>query len=180
MTELTPHTLNWTDYIIIAIITISTLISLMRGFTSEAVSLLTWIIAVIIAFKFSGMVSGFLSNMIKTPSVRLIISFVLLFICILIFGAILNYFFTVFVNKTGLSSTNRLLGMVFGFARGVLLVAIFILFARFTSVIKDPWWSSAQLIPYFQGISDWLQRFVPNKLIGVSHYIANTPTTGTE
>jgi membrane protein required for colicin V production len=95
---------------------------------------------------------------------RLIVSFVLVLIIILIIGSLINHFLTLFIQSTGLSGTNLLLGMIFGFARGVLLIGIFILFARMTSVVKEPWWHSSVLIPDFMGIANWLHQFIPDQL----------------
>lgn len=175
MTSVTPHVLafGYVDYFIIVIILASTLISLLRGFTSEAVSLLTWIIAAIFAFKLSHPLSDRLAGMIHTPSVRFLVSFLILFIIVLIIGSIINHFFGMLIKSTGLSGTNRLLGMIFGFARGVLLVAIFILFANMTSIVREPWWQSSYLIPLFDGLVAWLQQFIPNHFNGMSHYFAN-------
>lgn len=172
MNELVTHSFNWVDYFIFAVIIISTLISLMRGFISEAISLVTWIIAVIIAIKFASPLSVLFSDLIKTPSLRLMVSFIVLFVVIIIIGAIITHLLSMVINNSGLSGTNRLIGMLFGFARGVLLIAILILFAQFTSVPKDTWWTKSQLIPYFQNIANWLHQIIPIEFNNVSHYLS--------
>ncbi len=144
----------------------------MRGFIAEAISLLTWIVATVVAFQSAGRVGMLLSRLIHTPSLRLIIGFLIVFILILIIGSVINHFLGVFISSTGLSGTNRILGMIFGFARGVLLIAIFILFAKMTSAVKESWWQASQLIPYFYSVSDWLQQFIPLHVNGFSHYFA--------
>jgi membrane protein required for colicin V production len=175
MNALTTHALSfgWVDYFILIVILFSTLISLMRGFISEAISLLTWIIAAVVAFKFTHFLSDLLSRMIHNPSLRFMISFIILFIVILIIGSILNHFLAVMIRSSGLSSTNRVLGMIFGFARGVLLIAIFILFAKMTSIVREPWWQSSALIPYFHSLVAWLQQFIPVHFNNMSHYFSN-------
>lgn len=173
MNEITAHAFNWVDYVVISLILISTLISLMRGFLSEAISLLTWIIAVIVAFNYSSSISVFFAHFIHKASLRIIASFVALFVLTLLLGGIINYFFAVFVQRSGLSGTNRILGMAFGFARGIFLVAIFILFANFTSFVKEPWWTHSQLIPHFQDLTQWLQNVLPVEFNNMSHYLAN-------
>lgn len=170
---LSIHTLNLADYFIIAIILISTLISLMRGFLSEAISLLTWIIAVFVAFKSANSIGQLFAHFIHKPSLQFIVGFLVAFFIILIIGSLINHFLSAFIYATGLSGTNRLLGMLFGFARGVLLIAIFILFAKMTSAIKQPWWQTSLLIPYFQGLTNWLQQFLPLQFSHVSHYFVN-------
>lgn len=174
MNELASHAFNWADYFIIAVILISTLTSLMRGFVSEAISLLTWIIAVLIAIKFASPLSSLFAGMVKTPSLRLMISAIVLFLAVLIVGSIISHLLLMIIRGSGLSGTNRLIGMVFGFARGVLLISILILFVQFTSVPKDPWWSNSQLIPYFSNIAAWLHRIIPMEVNHVSQYLSNT------
>lgn len=171
MSQISVHSLNFIDYFIIAIILFSTLISLIRGFISEAVSLLTWIIAAIIAFRSAASVGHLFSSLIHNPSIRLIIGFIIVFIIILIIGSIINHFLVAFIRSTGLSGPNRLLGMIFGFTRGVLLIAIFILFAQATSVVRENWWLTSQLIPYFQGITRWLHQIIPGHFYQMSHFL---------
>jgi membrane protein required for colicin V production len=170
--------LNLADYFIIAVILFSTLISLMRGFISEAISLFVWIIAFLIAFRSAEPISRLLSGILQTPSVRLLVAFLLVFIVILIIGSLINRLLSIFIRSTGLLGTNLLLGMIFGFARGILLIAIFILFAEMTSVVKDPWWHSSQLIPYFQGVTNWLRQFIPTYFDNISHYLILKPKAG--
>lgn len=169
---------TWIDYFILIVITASTLISLLRGFISEAISLVTWIIAAVVAFKFSHPLSDKFAGMIHSSSLRFVISFIILFLIILIVGSIINHFLGLMIRSSGLSGTNRVLGMVFGFARGVLLIAIFILFAGMTSLAREPWWQSSYFIPYFHGLVAWLQQFIPQHLNGMSHYFSNAKAGG--
>jgi membrane protein required for colicin V production len=173
MNQLAYHGLNWADYVIIFIILFSTIISLMRGFLAEAISLLTWIVAAVIGFKLALPIANLLSNLVHAPSLRLIIGFLAVFIVILIIGSLVNHFLGVFVRTNGLSGTNRLLGIIFGFARAIILIAIFLLFAKTTSVVKENWWQTSQLIPYFHGIISWLQQFIPLHFNSMSHYFSN-------
>lgn len=168
---------TWVDYFIIVVILFSTLISLMRGFSAEAISLFTWVVAVIVAFKFTRALGDLLSGLIHNSSLRFIVSFIILFILIMIIGTVINHILGAMIKNSGLSSTNRILGMLFGFARGVLLIAIFILFAKMTSVIREAWWQSSALIPYFHGLVNWLQQFIPDHFNNVSHYFS-TPKGG--
>jgi membrane protein required for colicin V production len=87
-----------------------------------------------------------------------------LFIGILILGALVNYLFSQLVERTGLSGTDRLLGLVFGVVRGLLLIGILVLLGNISEVSKAPWWTSSQLIPQFQPLAHWLQGFVPDQI----------------
>jgi membrane protein required for colicin V production len=160
--------LNWTDYAIIGVILVSTLISLMRGFVREALSLVTWGVAIWIGIRFSGQLSDLLARYISTPSLRLIASFGVLFVLALILGSLVNFLLSELISRTGLSGTDRLLGMLFGVARGVLLVSIMLLLAGMTTFSQDDWWKSSIFIPHFQPIVDWLHTFLPQKVTQLS------------
>ena len=71
--------MNWADYTILAIIGISVLISLWRGFTKEAFSLAGWIVAAWVALTFADSLQVLLEPHITVPSLRLIIAFAILF-----------------------------------------------------------------------------------------------------
>ena len=79
-----------------------------------------------------------------------------LFIATLIVGAIVNFVIGQLVEKTGLSGTDRVLGVCFGALRGVLIVAAILFFLdSFTGVSKSEDWSKSQLIPQFSFIIRW-------------------------
>lgn len=153
----------WVDYAIIAIIIFSALISLIRGFVREAISLVTWIAALWISYTYSESFSNFFNTYIASTSMRYAAAFVCLFILMLILGGIINYFISQLVDRTGLSGTDRLVGLLFGVVRGVLLVAVMIMMANLTAMPKDPWWTKSQLIPQFDGIEGWLKQNVPSR-----------------
>jgi membrane protein required for colicin V production len=160
----------WIDILIIAIIALSAVISLIRGFVQEALSLATWIAAFTLAWLFFRSLSMELSPWIDVPSIRLGVAFVLILIGVLILGAIANHFMKILVTTTGLSGTDRMIGIFFGMARGAVMVAILILLAGLTPFPNDPWWHESRLIPYFQEMAQWLKQFLPNDIATNFHY----------
>lgn len=153
--------LNWIDFSIIGIIGISVLISLMRGFVREAISLLTWIIAFVVAFKFCGALANLFASFIQTPFLRLILSFALLFIIVLVLGALINFLMGELITHSGLGGADRFLGMLFGFLRGVLLAGVLILLVSITTLVNETYWQKSVLIPYFQVLVSWMRAFLP-------------------
>ncbi|MES9854688.1 MAG: CvpA family protein [Candidatus Thiodiazotropha sp. LLP2] len=154
----------WIDILIIAIIALSAVISLIRGFVQEALSLATWIAAFTLAWLFFRTLSVELIPWIDVPSIRLGVSFGLILIGVLIIGAIINHFMKVLVDTTGLSGTDRMIGIFFGVARGAVIVAILVLLAGLTPFPNDPWWHESRLIPYFQDMALWLKSFLPSDI----------------
>lgn len=157
-------TLIWPDYVIIGIILVSTLISLVRGFVREALSLAFLVIAFWIAQMFFREFSGHLTRWIQVPSLRMGAAFLLIFFLVWILGGLLTYLIAQLIDATGLSGTDRVIGMMFGFARGVLLVAALIMLAGLTPFPNDPWWRESRLIGEFQGVATWLRGLLPEDI----------------
>ncbi|WP_444930304.1 CvpA family protein [Microbulbifer sp. SSSA002] len=142
--------MNWADWTILAVVGISTLIGLSRGFIKETLSLLTWIAAFIVAMMFRDQLAPMLSNLVDTPSLQMIAAFAILFIGTLLAGAGINMMLAAFVEATGLSGTDRVLGMAFGLVRGaIVVIALLILAPALVPVEQDSWWNQSVLIPHF-------------------------------
>lgn len=164
--------MNLADGIILVTIAVSALLSVRRGFTREAFSLFTWVAAFIIARLFSPALDTLLSGQIHTPSVRMAVAFGVLFALTLVVGALINHLLGEVIRATGLSSTDRLLGMVFGALRGVLLVVVLVAIGhRF--FFRDPWWQQSQLIPHFVLLEDWTRRMAMQLLAYIMNVSAS-------
>lgn len=149
--------MNLADGIILVLIAVSALLSVRRGFTREAFSLLTWVAAFIVARLFSPALDVMLVDQIRTPSLRMAVSFGVLFALTLVIGAMINHLLGELIRVTGLSSTDRLLGMVFGAVRGALLVVVLVALGR-RFFAHDPWWQHSLLVPHFVLLEDWTRR----------------------
>lgn len=150
----------WIDFAIVGIIGFSALISLIRGFVKEALSLVTWFAAFFIASHFFGDLSAFFTS-ISDTLIRNAVAIAALFVATLIVGAIVNYVVSVMVSKTGLSGTDRVLGVCFGAIRGVLIVSALLFFMdTFTSAHESVWWKQSVLIPQFGVVVKWFFEFM--------------------
>jgi membrane protein required for colicin V production len=156
--------LNWADFAVLGIIILSTLISLIRGFIKEAISLATWVVAIWVALKYTPFVASQLVELVDVPSLRLGIAGVILFISTLIVGALVNYIIGQLVEKTGFSGTDRTLGAVFGALRGVLVVALIVILAALTPIPQDPWWKQSHLLPIFQEKVIMYKAYLPEQI----------------
>ena len=151
----------WIDIAIISLIVLSAILSLFRGFVTEALDLAAWLIAFWVALTFYEEMAVWLSQWIALPSAQKPAAFALLFVCTWVLGAIVNYLAGKLVSKTGLTGTDRLLGMVFGAARGAVIVSILVLLAGLTLLPHDPWWQDSQLLGYFEELAMWMRDFLP-------------------
>ena len=145
----------WIDYAIMAVLGLSCLVSLIRGFVREALSLVTWGCAFYVASHYYADLSVWFTGF-EDERVRNGIAIAALFIVTLIVGAIVNYVIGLaggedrFVrNRQGIG------GSAFGALRGVLIIAAILFFLdTFTGMAKSDDWHQSQFIPYFTPSSD--------------------------
>ncbi|QDP01841.1 CvpA family protein [Thalassotalea sp. PS06] len=150
----------WVDYLILIVIGMSMLISLVRGFVKEAVSLVIWVCAFFVASTFYQQLAAYLVN-IQDDVLRNAAAIGILFVATLILGAMINYIIGQLVDKTGLTGTDRVLGLVFGGLRGALVVSAALFFLDvFTPAPSSQWWQDSMLIPEFRVVIEWFFAYV--------------------
>ena len=156
----------WIDLVIIGIISLSALISLIRGFVKESISLVTWVVAGVLALRYYAPMADLLEPFINSVNLRQWVGGGILFVATLIVGAIVNFIVSQLVSKTGLSGTDKALGVVFGAARGVLIVTMIVLLAGLTPMPEAPWWQKSVTIEYFQQLAVWVKGVIPADAVG--------------
>lgn len=153
--------LSMFDFIIIGIIAFSALVSLWRGFVREVMSLAGWVAAFFVASTFYPYLSSYLTGIDsvyfqESATLRNGVAAAILFIGTLIIVSVINALLGKLVDGTGLGGTDRVLGMVFGALRGVLIVAAILFFLdSFTQASQSDWWKESTLIPHFGFIVNW-------------------------
>lgn len=153
--------MNWFDYAIIVALALSVLVGLWRGFIGEVMALVCWVLAFWVAWMFGPVLAEQFSASISVPSVRVMLGYAVCFIAVLIAGAIVSYLLRKLVSGSGLSGTDRLLGMVFGLVRGFALVVLVIVLMKFTPVIRDDWWQQSRMLPTFERSASWMTTLLP-------------------
>jgi membrane protein required for colicin V production len=157
---------NWVDFAILGVLLLSVAIGLFRGFVKEIMGLIVWIAAFWVAWQFCDEGALFLVDHVDVPSARLGIAFGLLLLLALISGALLNYLVQALVESTGLTGTDRLLGLFFGAGRGLVLLVAAVLLAGLTPLPQDPWWQESRLIPTIQELAEWVSEAMPPEVAG--------------
>lgn len=156
--------IHWADIVILAIIGVSALISLLRGFLREVLSLLAWVLAFWVAFTFTSGLAPLLEAYVEVPSIRFILAFAALFVVTLLGVSLIGHIVVKLVGKTGLTGTDRMLGLLFGMARGGLVVVLLVLLAGLTQVPEDPWWRESGLLAHFQHAALWVREYLPESI----------------
>ncbi|MEX2132254.1 MAG: CvpA family protein [Pseudohongiellaceae bacterium] len=147
------------DIAILSIVAVSFLFGLWRGLVKEVLSLLTWIAALLVARIYSEPLAPTLSGLLEGETTRYVAAFAILFIVTMMLGTLLNHFIGKLLTITGLKFTDRLLGGVFGIARGVIIVLL-VMFFTGTFVSETGPWQQSQLIPQGLALIEWSRIFI--------------------
>lgn len=130
---------------VLAIIGISIIVSMMRGAFKEMLAIIGWLVAFYVAKTYSSVLSPMLPQDIPTEALKTLAAFLILLIAVLFINSLLSIAISSIISKVGLGWLNRLLGIVFGFAKGVLIVCVLVFLAGLTSLPKERMWTDAML-----------------------------------
>jgi membrane protein required for colicin V production len=157
------------DYVVLTIVGASVIVSVMRGLAREVLALAGWVLAFVVANALSGAVAGSFTSMISDGSVRALTAFVAVFVVTLIAVSLLALGVSRLLKGAGLGLEDRLLGSVFGLARGVLIVMVMVLLAGLTALPRQPAWSDAMLSPPLEALARLIKPWLTQ---AVSRYIS--------
>ncbi len=142
------------DYLIIALIVISALVGLARGLLREVIALITWIVALLIAWHMSARLEPYLGGLLAVgPQVRLWAARAILLFAVLLIGAGIGAIADHFIRLSLFNSTDRFLGFLFGVLRGLVILGVLVLFCQTLKLDGERWWRKSMLIPYGEGIA---------------------------
>ena len=158
--------LSYFDYLVIGIITLSGLIAFFRGFIQETFSLLLWIIAFAGAMFLNVYLEPYLPDYLGSPEIRRIITIITAFVGIIFLGGFLIKLLRGLVHWSGMGGLDRLLGVLFGFLRGMLLIVVIYLvlpgeFKQSTFIIDSK--SSAYLKKYAPMAEKFFKSMISEK-----------------
>lgn len=152
------------DYVVLGIIFVSILVSIMRGFVREILSLAGWVIAFMAAGSFAGQFEPMLPSSITGESLRILIAFVVVFISVLLVMMLVTMLLSSAIKSVGLGFIDRLLGAFFGFLRGFVVVMILVLIAGLTGLPKQPFWQQALLNRPLETAAMEVVVWLPNEI----------------
>ncbi len=149
------------DITIFTGIFVSMLVGIVRGFLREAISITALLAAIWAALSFGPDVGAIAESWMRAEELRLWFGRILVFAIILSIGGLLGWGIARLVRLSVLSGVDRLLGSLFGVARGVLLIALLILGGQFAGFDNDGWWQRSNAIPYFEVVTEWILVMAP-------------------
>ena len=186
---------NYFDIAIVVIILITALIGFMRGLVWMGIFLSTWTAAILLAIKFKDQVAQALPVKLSSEVMQTGLAALLIFLGVLIAGAILNFICSKAIKAVGLGAFDRILGAGLGIALGALAITLLTMLASITELPNQSTWQNSKFIPKFQESAAWLQTLVPENFnqyidenikppstnsITITPSDTNTPTVDTE
>ena len=160
----------WVDNALVALLAIYTICGLARGYNQELFSLVVWVVGGIVAWSFSQDFAVLLLSVVKTPSTRMIASFVSLIVITLMLGWIINLLLSGTRKTGGLSIMERLGGLLLGPIHGAIVASVLVLLAGLTPLPKDRWWHESKFLPPFQSLAVFVKDHIPSKLASSINY----------
>jgi len=141
----TATPMNGFDLALIAVVVLSVLFAFARGVVRELIAIATWIAALIVAFSYAGRVAEWFAALTISPVAKHVLAFALILVVVLIIGATIARMLSGAIHAIGLGFVDRLLGALFGFARGLAVVVVFALVAGVTTLPARDWWQNSTL-----------------------------------
>lgn len=152
------------DYVAIGIVSLSFLFGLWRGVVGEIIALLAWGVAIVAAVEFGSEVGHAVFTGVNDPGMRTLAGCVVIFVGVLVAMSLIRMAVTSMVKALGLSVTDRLLGMVFGLLRGMLVTMVLVGLGGMTSAPKQSWWREATLAPALETAVLAVRPWLPDDL----------------
>ena len=161
--------MNWTDYLIIALLVFSGVAGVMRGLLREVISLLTWIVAVWVAWTFADTLAPSLGGALADPAVRPWAARTIIFVGVLLVGIAVGALLGHFVRLSVFSGVDRLFGMLFGLLRGAVVLGVLAILAHAVRVQDESWYRASLLVPYAEQSGNLLRGLVGERRIHAAH-----------
>ena len=152
------------DYAVLLIIALSIMLSIIRGAVREVLSLAAWVLAFWAAQIYTVEFAALLPETLSNTSLRLMASFALVFLTVLVVMSLVAILCSKLVKASGLSVADRSLGVVFGLARGFLMVLILVLLGGLTTLPKQPTWKDALFSSQLERVATYVKTWLPESL----------------
>ena len=149
------------DYCVLAAVLFFAVIGLVRGIARELIALAAWVAAIVLAFLFGNEVAAWLPGLADAPLAKQLIAFALIFVATLATGALLGYTLAKAIRAIGLGVLDRLLGAMFGAAKGGAIALLFVLVAGVTTLPRSEWWQNSMLAPALATAALALRPWLP-------------------
>ena len=149
------------DYIFLAIIIVSLVISLFRGGIKEILSTTTWIMSFVFTKLYGNIIMSKLPEFISNHFIRIIITFVMFFVVIAVIMAVVNKLIKALFDNIGLGSIDYMIACLFGIIRGMIFCSILIILIEMMHLDRQHGWQHTKLYPILKPVFNIIVDLVP-------------------
>jgi membrane protein required for colicin V production len=161
--------MNWIDYLLIALVTVSCVAGVLRGLLREVIVLVTWIAAVWIAWHYADVLEPHLGGALANDSVRAWAARSIIFLALVVVGSCVSAVVGRLVRLSIFSGTDRFFGGIFGFLRALVMIGLLVMLCHALRLTGEPWWRGSMLIPYGERAANVLRGMVGEGKIHAEH-----------
>jgi membrane protein required for colicin V production len=167
--------MGWVDVALLSVLGLSVAVGLLRGLLAEVLSLAGWLVAYYVAHLYA---ADFASHVpVGAPGSQLNVGAAMgvLFVIVLVLWGVMSWLVSKLIRASILSGADRLLGGVFGLARGVVIGLVVATVVNMTPLSHEPAWQVSQGAAWLQVVIDGLRPLLPNS---VNHYLPAAASRG--
>ncbi len=158
--------IGWVDAALIAVLVISVIVGVIRGFVFELLSLVGWVAAWFAAQWFAAQVAPYIPIGSSGSALNLGAAFAIVFVAALIVWAIAARLIRLVIHATPLSIVDRGLGAVFGLLRGVVLLLAVTVAVGLTPAGKSSAWHQSRGAGLLAALLEGLMPLLPPQVAG--------------
>jgi membrane protein required for colicin V production len=152
--------MNGADHLFVIILLASGVLGFIRGFIRESIALLSWLVALWLAWHFAYLVNPWLGGALGQPGIREWAGRAVVLVLVLVVGAGVGGTVAYFAHRAaGLALMDRLIGSVFGLMRGIVIVGLIVVAGRAVNLDEEPWWQKTLTMPAAEAVANWLERY---------------------
>ena len=156
--------LNALDLLLIGILLISLIWGLFRGLVREVLALGSWVLAGWLASQYGATLGNYLMAWLSSERLSYFAGSGAIFIGSLVAFTLISRVAYKQFRISGLTAMNRVLGAIFGAARGVVVCTLLLFGADFSPATEANWYRDSEVIPYFVPLLDFADDVVSRQL----------------
>jgi membrane protein required for colicin V production len=170
MSQLPWYDLNWFDYTMIALVALSIIVSFLRGFVREAISLSIWAIGLVLAFKFAPPLEQHIHQVTQWNAASYWVAFGVIFLSVWIVGLLISLVIRSIASRVDLGFADRMISVCFGVLRGLLVVSVGLMFISMSPYKNSEAVLTSKLTPHFHRVVATLDHYVPQNMQHLTHW----------
>lgn len=159
-----PDVMSGLDWVVVAVVGLSVLLGIVRGFVREVISFAGWVVGIWLAFRYAAHAGAWLPFAQDLPIVQTTVAAVAIVVGCVFAAALAGWIARQLLAAARLSAADRTLGGLFGLARALAIAALVIVLARDTELRNAPWWRESVVMTQLEAALRYAVAAMPVKV----------------